>query len=391
MKRNIFPKRALCLMLTLLMLLSAACGPASSGTAPETTAPPAGAAGTKAPEQTTAPSETEKQSETWTFTDSTGREVELPRDITRVASGGSLANIMIYAVKPEVIVGWSDSPSETEKKYIDEAYWDLPEYGNFHDSNGDFNREALMTSAPDVIIDVGQWDEEYKAELDALQEQIGIPVVLIEANLEQTPAAYRTMGELLGVPERGEELASYCDELLADAKERAASIPESERTTVFYASGDDGLATMLSGTIHAQIYELVGAELVVKADDAQVQQGGGSVSMEQLLVWDPDVIMFAQGSIYDQIAGDEVWGALSAVKNGTYYEIPTEPYNWLGRPPGPNRMVGIRWLGNLLYPEIFDYDIEEEVRECFRLFYRYELSDEELNSLLSHSTLKQQP
>lgn len=391
MKRNIFPKGALCLMLTLLMLLSAACSPAPSGTAPETTAPPADAAGTEASKQTAAPSGTGGQSETRIFTDSTGREVELPRNITRVASGGSLANIMLYAVRPEVIVGWSESPSETEKKYIDEAYWELPEYGNFHDSSGDFNREALMTSAPDVIIDVGQWDEEYKIELDALQEQIGIPVVLIETNLEQTPAAYRTMGELLGVPERGEELASYCDELLADARDKAASIPEDKRTTVFYASGDDGLATMLSGTIHAQIYELVGAQLVVTADNAQVQKGGGSVSMEQLLVWDPDVIMFAQGSIYDQIADDEVWGALSAVKNGTCYEIPTEPYNWLGRPPGPNRMVGIRWLGNLLYPEIFDYDIEEEVRECFRLFYRYELNDEELHTLLAHSTLKQTP
>ena len=190
------------------------------------------------------------------------------------------------------------------------------------------------------------------------------------------------------MPERGEELAAYCEELLADAKEKAAAIPDDARTTVFYASGDAGLDTMLSGTIHAQIYELVGARLVADAENVQVQKGGGSVSMEQLLVWDPDVIMFAQDSIYDQVAGDETWGALSAVQNGTFYEIPTEPYNWLGRPPGPNRMVGIRWLGQLLYPEIFDYDIEEEVRECFRLFYRYELSDEELDELLSRSTLK---
>lgn len=360
--------------LALLMLLAAACRPAPAGSSS------AGAVSSPDPAAQT--------DETFIFTDSTGREIELPKSISRAASGGSLANIMIYAVRPDVIVGWSEAPSETEKRYIEEAYWNLSEYGNFHDDGGGFNREALMRDAPEVIIDVGQWDEEYKAELDALQEQTGIPVVLIEAELGQTPAAYRTMGELLGVPERGEELAAYCEELLADAKEKAASIPDGERTTVFYASGEAGLDTMLSGTIHAQIYELVGAKLVATADNVQVQKGGGSVSMEQLLVWDPDVIMFAQGSIYDGVAGDETWGALSAVQNGTYYEIPTEPYNWLGRPPGPNRMVGIRWLGNLLYPEIFDYDIEEEVRECFRLFYRYELSDAELKELLSRSTLK---
>ncbi len=399
MKRKCCVKRSVCLLtaLVLLMLSAAACGPASADPSPTqadsfpaaTQTAEAQAAETDKTGQADEAAESRAaQGETFLFTDSAGREVELPKTVTRVASGGSLANIMIYAVRPDVIVGWSEAPSETEKKYIDEAYWDLSEYGNFHDDGGGFNREALMLDAPEVIIDVGQWDEEYKAELDALQEQIGIPVVLIESQLEQVPAAYRTMGELLGVPERGEELAAYCEELLADAKEKAASIPDSERTTVFYASGEAGLDTMLSGTIHAQIYELVGARLVATADNVQVQKGGGSVSMEQLLVWDPDVIMFAQDSIYGEIAGDETWGALSAVQNGTYYEIPTEPYNWLGRPPGPNRMVGIRWLGNLLYPEIFDYDIEEEVRECFRLFYRYELSDEELYALLSRSTLK---
>ncbi len=389
MKQKSIFKKVLCLMPVLLVFAAvSACRPAASETGPaeiETTVPAKAAADSTTPE---ADASGPADGGTFFFTDSTGREVELPRVITKVASGGSLANIMIYAVRPDVIVGWSEAPSETEKKYIDETYWGLSEYGNFHDDGGGFNREALMLDAPEVIIDVGQWDEEYKAELDALQEQIGIPVVLIEAELEQTPAAYRTMGELLGVPERGEELAAYCEELLADAKEKAAAIPDDARTTVFYASGDAGLDTMLSGTIHAQIYELVGARLVADAENVQVQKGGGSVSMEQLLVWDPDVIMFAQDSIYDQVAGDETWGALSAVQNGTFYEIPTEPYNWLGRPPGPNRMVGIRWLGQLLYPEIFDYDIEEEVRECFRLFYRYELSDEELAELLSRSTLK---
>lgn len=323
----------------------------------------------------------------YVFTDSTGREVELPRHISRVASAGPMANIMLYAVKPEVIVGWSSAPSDTAKRYIAGEYRDLPEYGRFYGNSGDFNREALMADAPEVIIDIGEWDEEYKAELDALQEQTGIPVILIEENLEQTPAAYRTLGRLLEEEERAEKLAAYCEDAIADAKARAASIPEDERVRIYYAQGD-GLSTILSGTIHAQIYELIGGAVVADAGNVQVQQGGGTVSMEQLLVWDPDVIMFAQGSIYDTAADDPTWAALSAIRNGKYYEIPAQPYNWLGRPPGPNRMLGIRWLGNLIYPELFDYDIEREVRDFFSLFYRYELSDEELRELLGNSTLK---
>lgn len=51
-------------------------------------------------------------------------------------------------------------------------------------------------------------------------------------------------------------------------------------------------------------------------------------------------------------------------------------------------MIGVRWLGNLLYPDLYDYDIEQEVKDYFSLFYRYELSDEEVGSLLANSTLK---
>ena len=385
MKKNWLKPASLALCL-ILMLALPACG---GGTEPSTppSAPPTEASTPAPPAASSAP-EPEAEEETYIFTDSTGREVELPRNITRVASGGPLANIMIYAVKREVIVGWSSVPTNNAAKYIEQKYLDLPEYGKFYGNSEDFNREALMSSAPEVIIDVGEWDEEYKADLDALQEQLGIPVILIEANLEQNPAAYRTMGELLGEEERGNALADYCETVLADAREKAATIPEGERVQVYYGEGETGLSTILSGTIHSQIYELVGADIVVAADSAQVQQGGGTVSMEQVLAWEPDVIMFVKGSIYETVANDASWSALDAIKNGSYYEIPIEPYNWLGRPPGPNRMIGVRWLGNLLYPELFDYDIEQEVKDFYSLFYRYELSDAEVDNLLGNSTLK---
>lgn len=334
--------------------------------------------------------EAQPDRETRLFTDSAGREVEVPLEITRAASAGSLANIMLYAVKPEVLTGWSSAPPDTAQKYMEARYRDLPAYGNFHGGADSFNREALMASAPDVIIDAGEWDEAYKAELDALQAQTGIPVILIGSDLDRTPEAYRMLGDLLGEEARGEALAAYCEEVLTDAKEKAASLPEEDRLRVYYGQ-DDGLSTMLRGTIHAQIFELVGGVVAADAGSVQVQKGGGMVSMEQLMVWDPDVILFASGSVYDIAAEDPVWNTLTAIRTGRYYEIPAEPYNWLGRPPGPNRIIGVRWLGNLLYPELFAYDIEQEVRTYFRLFYRYDLSDEEVQTLLAHSTEKLLP
>lgn len=374
-------KKLTALFLSVLMILSlTACSNSGKNSTDAKDSSPA------AEQSSDAPSGAE--GETYIFTDSTGREVELPVNITRAACGGPLANIMVYAVNPDVIVGWSSKPSNTAQKYIAQSLWDLPEYGKFYGNSEDFNREALMGSSPEVIIDVGEWDEEYKSDLDTLQEQLGIPVILIEANLEQNPAAFRTMGKLLGQEERGEELAAYCEDVLKDAKEKAASIPEEKRVTVYYGEGEDGLSTMIAGTIHAQIFELVGANLVVQQSDAQTLQGGGTVSMEQLMAWDPDIIAFASKSIYNTVGENETWKALKAISENKYFEIPAEPYNWLGRPPGPNRMIGVRWLGNMLYPEVFDYDIEKEVKDFFKLFYRYDLTDEEVQELLGHSTLK---
>ena len=382
-------RRLLSLLLCLALALSlTACSSGSSGSG-----------GSSPDSQSSSQSgsgSTSQEGETYLFTDSTGRQVELPREITRVASAGSLANIMLYAVKPEVIVGWSSRPSGVTEKYIAPEYLELPEYGSFYSGSEDFNREALMTSDPQVIIDVGEWDEEYKADLDALQEQVGIPVILIEANIDQNASAYRTLGQILGAEERAEKLAAYCDEVVSDAKAKAATIAPEDRVTVYYGQ-DDGLSTILSGTIHSQIYELVGAEIVVQADNVQVQQGGGVLG-GVLGAKAPDDGLVAGGL---QIPAEQAVGqpekgvapvqAQRHIRQRLYYVVAAPDVAALvGRPPGPNRVIGIRWLGNLLYPDVFDYDIEQEVKDYFSLFYQYDLTDQEVTDLLANSTLKAQ-
>ena len=113
--------------------------------------------------------------------------------------------------------------------------------------------------------------------------------------------------------------------------------------------------------------------------------------MEQLYLFDPDVILLTEGGPYAHIGEDEVWQRLRAVQNGDYYEIPCLPYNWLSSPPSVNRILGIWWLGNLLYPEVFDYDMADKVTEFYALFYGTELSREEAEAMLANSTGKRAP
>ena len=135
------------------------------------------------------------------FTDSTGRQVELPRKITRVASAGQLANMMLYAMAPDELVGWSSKPDNDTTKYIDPGYRDLPEYGNLYGDSGDFDKEAVLASNPQVIVDIGPWDEEYKGKLDSLQEDLGIPVTR-ERMLTETAMVTDSLGSEAPRPRR---------------------------------------------------------------------------------------------------------------------------------------------------------------------------------------------
>ena len=83
--------------------------------------------------------------------------------------------------------------------------------------------------------------------------------------------------------------------------------------------------------------------------------------------------------------------ALRAIEAGRYYEIPSMPYNWLSNPPSLNMLLGVWWLGNLLYPQYYAYDMVEKTQEIFQLFWDYDLSGEEARQMLANSTLKDTP
>jgi iron complex transport system substrate-binding protein len=155
-----------------------------------------------------------------------------------------------------------------------------------------------------------------------------------------------------------------------------------------FTSGSDGLDTNAYGSSQAQVIELVGGKNAVVVEDVSSKGGGNSIDMEQLYNFDPEVIIFSNGSIYDEVGGMAAWKNVAAIKNGSYYEIPSLPYNWMSSPPSVNMVLGIWWLGNLLYPDIYDYDMADQARKIYKLLWNYELSAEEARELLSASTLK---
>ena len=316
------------------------------------------------------------------FTDSLGRTVLLPQKIEKLAMTGPLTQIYIFPLCPELLVGFSSAFSKDAEKYIPEEYLALPELGQLHGGKGTMDPEALLAAAPDLVIDVGEAKKAMTEDFDRLSEQIGIPFVHIDATVETAPEAYRQLGELLGGSTKAEELAAWCEKTLENVRACLAKVDADDaRKDVVCCLGPKGLNVLADGSFHAQIISLC-ANNAARLDRPVSNGDGNEIDMEQLFLWDPEVILFQHNSVYDEVAGDETWAQLRAVKEGKYYRIPSGPYAWISSPPAVQCYLGLLWLTDTLYPEYTDYELQTEVTEYYKLFYGYDLSDADYAELL---------
>jgi iron complex transport system substrate-binding protein len=86
---------------------------------------------------------------------------------------------------------------------------------------------------------------------------------------------------------------------------------------------------------------------------------------------------------YKTIWTDSAWQLVTAVRNREVYEAPQYPFSWLDRPPSVNRIIGIKWMANLFYPEIFRYDMRQETLRFYETFYHVRLTEAQLDQLLA--------
>ncbi len=227
------------------------------------------------------------------------------------------------------------------------------------------------------------------SDAERVQGLLGRPVVLVDSTLTKTGDSYRFVGEILGLREKAEALASYSDDVIQQARDNTARLAEKDKVSLYYAEGGKGLHTDPEGSNHTEVFTLVGARNVA---DVDLQQGYGmaAVSLEQVIAWNPEVIMIAgdpagELNVYEQITTGTDWATIRAVKDGRVYVIPHGPFDWIDRPYSIGRILGICWVGNLLYPELYDFDIQDRVKEFYKLFYHLDLTDTQLRTLMEHA------
>ena len=342
-------------------------------------------AATEEPTQSAEQDATQETAETREITDMAGRKVTVPTadNIESVFSAGPVAAIFLYMVVPDKLLGWNYELNDVEKSIILDKYQDLPNFGM-----GDaVNYEAVIAANPTIAINSGKINDTMVSDCEALSESLGIPVVAVDNELNNSAEAFRFMGELLGVEDHAEELAQYAEQVFTDINV-LSDIPEEKKVSVYFGNGEDSLETAPRGSQHAQILDAINAVNV-----ADLELGDGSrvqISAEQLLAWDPDVIVVngepkadkSGSSAAEDILSNPDYASLKAVQDQKVYGTPNVPFSWVDRPAGPNRLIGMRWFSALIYPEYIKCDINEEIHKFFDLFYHVDLSDEQLENVL---------
>ena len=323
--------------------------------------------------------------ETREFTDSTGRTVTLPASITKIAISGPLSQIYILPLAGDMLVGVSTAYAEDAQSYLPAYIYEKAEIGQLYGGKGEMDLEALLAAAPDVVIDIGEAKKTTADDLTALTEQTGIPFIHIDATVATAPEAYRILGRLLDREEKAEELAAWCEDTYAMISAMMEQVDAAgARKTLLYCLGDKGVNVIAKGSFHGETINFMSDNLAV-VEDVVSSGAGNEVDLEQILLWDPDVIIFAPDSCYEDIASSEQWQSIGAVARGEFYKTPSGPYGWLSSPPAVQRYLGMLWLGELLYPGYAEYDLQEQVTEYYKLFYGCDLTAEMYQNLIADS------
>jgi iron complex transport system substrate-binding protein len=135
----------------------------------------------------------------------------------------------------------------------------------------------------------------------------------------------------------------------------------------------------LGGSINVEMIEFLGAKNV-----AGGERGGlVNVGLEQVVLWDPEIVVTNDPNFYREVWKLPVWNSVTAVRRKRVYLSPHLPFGWFDYPPGANRLVGLMWLAEILYPETFRFDLARETADFYRLFYHQAPSAEQLEKLLT--------
>lgn len=313
------------------------------------------------------------------ITDVAGRVVTLPAVVNRIADPWPANNAMV------LMLGAADKLAATSwqaarQPWFSRLYPRMAEIPQAFNGAGDVNMETLVAAKPDVVLMAyGGTPPRWMATAEALR----IPVVLMpNTSLADLKTTLRMTGEVLGEREAraAAEFIAYFDDNIRRVARITEKIPKAERLTVLHTATPgilfiDGVDTVVDDWI----------KVAGGVNAADVTGNARHVNMEQVIAWNPDVIIVGSAPNTrnrQAILDDPRWREVKAVKAGRVYVNPTGAYLWDRH--SAEAALQVLWAAKMLYPERFaDIDIAKETRVFYTRFFRHALTDAELASILA--------
>jgi len=311
------------------------------------------------------------------FTDSAGRIVVLPMHIDRVLTAGPTADVLVYVLVPDKLIGWSQPP---QPRYLPPRYARLPVTGLALDSDPGVAAATIARIRPDLVIDAGPVTSARAALADRVQQLTRIPVILVGDTIARMPPMLRSLGVLLGVAARGDDLAIRAENAIASLRGRLLIQPAGSRPRVYYARGFDGLETALPGSSAGAVLDEAG--VINVAGILGEGRDRVAVTPAQISNWAPTIVIAEDRGFYERAQRDPFWRRMPAVHAKNIYLVPSAPFGWIGDPPGLNRLVGLYWLSTLFYPDLTQDDLRTVTQEFYDAFYHVKLTAAQLDALV---------
>jgi len=315
--------------------------------------------------------------------DMAGRTVTVPDVIRKAYAPSPYGAYMMYSVAPEKLAGLMFPLKDEDKKYLHPSIHNLPLIGGLSGEGMRSNIEVLIKMKPDVIVIWAGKKNPFNQKSEEILNKLNIPYVYATVDtLDDYPAAYTFFGKLMGKEEQAAKQGAYTRKTLHDVEATIQKIPNSRRPRVYYAEGVDGLSTECDDSIHVQLLKLAG-DVDVHRCHTSNHKGFEKISLEQIIMYNPDVIVAQEKVFFDKVRAEPAWRNVKAVRDGRVYLVPHAPFNWFDRPPSFMRILGLRWLMNSLYPKEYPLDMVKETRDFYHLFLGVTLSTDDAKQVLN--------
>ncbi|MGO1254689.1 MAG: ABC transporter substrate-binding protein, partial [Alcaligenes aquatilis] len=200
-----------------------------------------------------------------------------PAYVGRVVAAGPPASVLVYCLAPHTLLGWPFQLAPAARSMMEAAGFSLPYLGRLAGRGSTLSLESLLALKPDMVLDIGDVNPYYESAAKSVQEQTGVPYVLLDGRLNDSPAQLRQAGQILGQAERGQQLALRAQAILDSAHQAASS--RAKGLKAYLARGNDGLETGMGQSIHTEVLRLCG--LTVMGDE-KTDNRLGRISYEQL-------------------------------------------------------------------------------------------------------------